>query len=90
MEVQKSKWNLTQVIEGAYVSKIVFNLFEMGVFEELQRKNTVKEIAEGRAYDVDNIRSSIQSTLLQELLDFVSLTTDILENDVVEGECKWF
>lgn len=64
-----AKRRLLDVVEGFYLSHIVYHLHRQGVFASLSGKKTVTEIADELGYD---------RALFSALLDFVYQTTDIL------------
>jgi len=60
--------DIFDVIKGAYVSKIVWNFHENGIFSQMKLPITAKELAKNNSFD---------ESLLIQLLDFLCFTTNI-------------
>jgi SAM-dependent methyltransferase len=72
----RTRWDTTGLVEGFYLSHIVYHLHHHGILERLAARATAEEVAAEHGYDPG---------LLRALLEYVLQRTDVLRRDGRDG-----
>ena len=71
------KWDVLEVVKGAYLSKLVEFLYEKKIVKEMGEYTSARKLAEEKGYN---------EQVLLEILDFVSGFTDLVEKKAPKGD----